>query len=118
MTVLPGERLHGLGIADELGGQCVSQEPCSCRRHRPGLDADDGGLWRHVCGIDLGASSGAVRGNPSWSMTRLVTTSLVNSAMYESTSPATTSSFLYAAAVVDPSIDANSCVVDTNLVGS
>ena len=68
--------------------------------------------------LTLAASSGAVRDNPSLSMTRWFTTSLVNSAMYELTRRATTSSFSYAAAVVDPSIDTMSCVVETNLAGA
>src|SRR3954463_3073173 len=64
------------------------------------------------------ATSEAVSGNPSLSMTRWPTTPLVNSGMYEFIRPATTSSFWYAEAVVDPSIDTISCVDDTNLAGN
>src|SRR5262245_14181862 len=63
------------------------------------------------------ASSGAVMDSPSLSMTRWLTASLVNNAIYELTRPATTPSFWYAAAVVDPLIDTISCVVDTYLAG-
>src|SRR6185295_13475974 len=63
------------------------------------------------------ASSRGVNANPSLSMTRWLTTSLVNSAIYELTRPVTTSSFWYAAAVVDPWIETSSCVVDTYWVG-
>src|SRR5271165_2935868 len=67
--------------------------------------------------LTLAANSGAVIDSPSLSMTRWLTTSLVNTAIYELTRPATTWSFWYAAAVVDPWIDTISCVVDTNLAG-
>ena len=31
LTVLPGGRLQRFGVVDELGGECVSQQPCLCR---------------------------------------------------------------------------------------
>src|SRR3984893_7498472 len=66
----------------------------------------------------LAASSEVVSGNPSLSMTRWSTAPLVNNGMYEFIRPATTSSFWYAVAVVDPSIDTITCVDDANLAGN
>src|SRR4051794_24213715 len=63
------------------------------------------------------ASSEVVSGKPSLSTTRWSTTWLVNRGTYELMRPAATSSFWYAAEVVDPSIDTISRVVDTNLAG-
>lgn len=64
------------------------------------------------------ASCFAVMGKPSLSMTRWVTTSLFSSGMYVRMRRIATSSFWYAAAVVDPSIDTINRADETYVTGS